>query len=159
MAVLAQVPISRLLLVNTSVLLAVFLFLAITPAPVTFPEDAWETALLLKGGLLLLAANVAALRLRGEPKPRRAPHRQASTDALVGLRAYEDYYVQTSEGVIGIVDEAIGNRQGDPIGLLVVKHRWFKSRRWLIPLTDVRAIDDPDRTITISDFEIREGDA
>ena len=149
MAALAQIPISRLLFVNTSVLLLVFLFLAITPAPVTFPEDPWQTALLLKGGVLLLAANVAAVRLRSEPRPRRGPRANTSSDALVGLHRLEHHHVRTPEGVIGTVDEVIGDWRGQPVGLLVVDG-WFKTRRCLVPLTDIREIDDPARTITIT---------
>jgi hypothetical protein len=150
MAALAHVPISRLLLINTSVLLAVFLFLAITPAPVTFPEGAWETLLLLSGGVALLAANIAAARLRSEAKTRRGPRPNTSGEALVEMRHLEHHHVQTPQGVIGIVDEVIGDRAGDPVGLLVVEG-WFGSRRALVPLSDIREINDPARTITIWD--------
>jgi hypothetical protein len=155
MAALAQVPtITRLLLVNTSVLLIVFIFLAITPAPVTFPEDSWETTLLAAGGLLLLAANIAAARPRAEPRGPRGPRPNTSSDALLQMREYEHHRVHVPEGVIGIVDEVIGDRDGEPIGLLVVDG-WFGSRRCFVPVTDIREIDNPARTISISDARSR----
>ena len=149
MAALAQAPtISRLLLVNASVLLILFIFLAVTPAPVTFPEGAWETTLLLSGGLALLAANIAAARLDGDSKPRHVVRPDTSSEALEAMREYEHYHVLTPEGVVGIVDEVIGDRDAEPVGLLVVDG-WFKSRRYLIPSDDIRAIDDTARTISI----------
>jgi hypothetical protein len=149
MAALAHVPIPRLLLVDASVILAVFVFLAVTPAPVMFPDDVWETALLLKGGALLLAANVVAVRLRSDSKPRRGPRANMSTDALVDMRRYEHYFVCTPDGVIGIVDQVIGDRRGRPLGLVVVEG-WFGSRRFLVPLSDIREIREPD-TIAIDE--------
>jgi hypothetical protein len=158
MAALAHTPtITRLLLVNTSVLLIVFIFLALTPAPVTFPESSWETALLAKGGLLLLAANIAAARL-GTAKLPRGPRPNTSSEPLVRMREYEHHHVLAPEGVIGIVDEVIGDRDGEPVGLLVVDG-WFGARRCFVPLNDVRQVDDIARTISISDSPARVGSA
>ena len=157
MAALANAPTTtRLLLVNTSVLLIVFIFLALTPAPVTFPESSWETALLVKGGLLLLAANIAAARLGTASKLPRGPHPNTSSEPLVRMREYEHHHVLAPEGVIGIVDEVIGDRDGEPVGLLVVDG-WFGAQRCFVPLSDVRQIDDAARTISISDTLPRVG--
>ena len=71
-----------------------------------------------------------------------------SSEALEAMREYEHYHVLTPEGVVGIVDEVIGDRDAEPVGLLVVDG-WFKSRRYLIPSDDIRAIDDTARTISI----------
>jgi len=150
MAALAQIHIPRLLLINTSVLLAVFVFLAITPAPVTFPDGVWESLLLLGGGVAVLATNIAAARPRAEAKRKRGPRPKTSSEALVEMRHLEDHHVQTPEGVIGIVDEVIGDRDGKPVGLLVVEG-WFGSRRALVPLSDIREVNDDARTITIWD--------
>jgi hypothetical protein len=159
MAALAHAPtITRLLLVNTSVLLIVFIFLALTPAPVTFPENSWETALLAKGGLLLLAANIAAARLGTGSKPPRGPRPNTSSEQLVRMREYEHHHVLAPEGVIGVVDEVIGDRDGEPVGLLVVDG-WFGARRCFVPLNDIRQIDDIARTISISDSRARVGSA
>jgi hypothetical protein len=157
MAALANAPTTtRLLLVNTSVLLIVFIFLALTPAPVTFPESSWETALLVKGGLLLLAANIAAARLGTASKLARGPRPNTSSEPLVRMREYEHHHVLAPEGVIGIVDEVIGDRDGEPVGLLVVDG-WFGARRCFVSLDDVRQIDQIGRTISISDSPARTG--
>jgi hypothetical protein len=149
MAALASTPtISRLLLVNSAAILAVFTFLALSPAPVTFPDRAWEGALLLKGAAILLAANVVVGRLGSVRRPHGTAANTAS-DPLVRMRQLEHYEVLDDSGVIGVVHEVIGDTAGMPAGLVVVDG-WFGARRFLVPLRAVDAIDDTERTISIS---------
>lgn len=153
MAALAQAPmITRVLLVNATVLAGVFLLLAVTPAPVTFPEDHWETALLLKGAAILLAANILALHLGSPaaPKPKRGRRVETASDTLVEMRSLEHFHVASPDGVIGVVDEVICDSGGKPIGLLVCDG-WFAARRFLVPLTEILEVDPAERTILIVD--------
>lgn len=149
MAALASTPtIGRLLLVNGAAMLAVFAFLALSPAPVTFPDGAWEGALLLKGGAILLAANVLVGRLGSSAHPHGTAANTAS-DPLLRMRRFEHYEVMDDSGVIGVVDEVIGDSGGVPAGLVVVEG-WFGARRFLVRLAEVDSIDDMERTISIS---------
>ena len=151
MAALADTPtVTRLLLVNTAVLACVFVFLAVSPAPVTFPDDAWETALLAKGAALLLAANVLATRLGATAgaTPRRGRRVDTQTDALLWLREYEHFHVTAADGIIGIVDEVLGDRDGNPIGF-VVADGWLATRRFLILLHEVEHVDECRRTVAV----------
>jgi len=146
MAALATTPTtSRLLLINSAAILAVFLFLAISPAPVTFPDRAWEGALLLKGAALLLAANLVVVRHGAGTRPHGATA-ATETPPLIRMRRYEHYDVVDHTGVIGIVDEVLGDHAGVPTAFVVVDG-WLDARRFLLPLSGVEAIDDAKRTI------------
>ena len=149
MAALATTPTtSRLLLINSAAILAVFLFLAITPAPVTFPDRPWEGALLLKGAALLLAANVVVVRLGAKTRPHGTTAATA-TPPLVRMRRYEHYDVVDQTGVIGIIDEVLGDHAGVPAAFVVVDG-WLGARRFLLPLSGIEAIDDAKRTISVA---------
>ena len=149
MAALAPTPaLSRLLLINGAAILAVFLFLAISPAPVTFPDRAWEGALLLKGAALLLAANAIVVRLGVGTRPH-GTLAATATSPLVRMRRYEHYDVADHTGVIGIVDEVLGDHAGVPAAFVVVDG-WLGARRFLLPLSAIDAIDDAHRTISVA---------
>jgi hypothetical protein len=149
MAALASTPtIGRLLLINGMAILAVFTFLALSPAPVTFPDGAWEGALLLKGAAILLGANVLVGRL-GSGTHRRGTVENIASDPLLRMRALEHYEVIDASGVIGVVDEVIGDAAGIPAGFVVVDG-WFGARRFLVPLSEVDSIDHVERAISIS---------
>ena len=130
---------------------AVFVFLAVTPAPVTFPDSAWETALLLKGAIVLLAVN-AWLLLRQAPA---APHRALADAPLpANLVAYDsltgciDYEVIDGDEALGIVDELPLARDGAIVGLLV-SQGWLRTRRVLVTLDVVRRIDHGARVVEL----------
>ena len=61
-------PTSRALVVNVLVLGAVFVMLAVSPAPVSFPESAWETMLLIAGAVALLLVNALAIPAPGDSR-------------------------------------------------------------------------------------------
>jgi PRC-barrel domain protein len=148
MAALASTPtIGRLLVVNGVAMLAVFTFLALSPAPVAFPDGAWEGALLFKGGVILLIANVLVSRL-GSRAHSRGTAVETASDPLLRMRRFEQYEVIDHSGVIGVVDEVMGDATGVPAGLIVVDG-WFGARRFLVPFSDVDAIDDAERTISV----------
>jgi hypothetical protein len=149
MAALAPTPaLGRLLLLNGAAIVAVFFFLAWSPAPVTFPTGPWEGALLAKGAAVLLVANVVVVRGRI-----RRPHgatADAPSDALVRMRRYEHYEVLDESGVIGLVDETLGDRTGVPVAMVVVCGG-FRARRFVVPLRDILAIDDRLRQVSVAD--------
>jgi len=68
--------------VNAGMLLLVFVFLAVTAAPV-LPGGVEERALLLGGGLALLVANIGTARLGSNSKLRRGPRPNTASDVLV----------------------------------------------------------------------------
>lgn len=156
MAALATTPTtSRLLLINSAAILAVFLFLAISPAPVTFPDRAWEGALLLKGAALLLAANLVVVRLGAGTRPH-GTRATTETSPLVRMRRYEHYDVVDNTGVIGIVDEVLGDHTGVPAAFVVVDG-WLGARRFLLPLSAIDAIDDAQRMISVAQQRHNDG--
>ena len=147
MAALVPAPtLSRLLLLNGVAIVAVFCFLAWSPAPVTFPDRAWEGALLVKGAVILLLANVVVARL-GATRARGAPA-DDSTDALVRMRRFEHYDVVDETGVVGVVDETLGDRDGVPVAMVVVAGR-FRAHRYLVPLRDIVSIDERLREVSV----------
>jgi len=151
MAALAQAPTTtRLMLMNGLVLLGVFLFLAVTPAPVTFPENPWETALLIFGAALLLAANVLAVRVGGltRERPKRGRRANTTSAALMEMHPYEHFHVAAPDGTIGVVAEVIGDRDGQPVGLLVAEG-WFPGTHFLVSLDEISRIDDTEQTVFV----------
>jgi hypothetical protein len=144
----------RLLFLNASVLAAVFLLLAVTPAPVTFPDGHWETMLLLKGAVILLASNILAVHIASNTKAKARPRHRVDTagEALLALAELEHYHVAAAEGgLIGVVDEILGDRNGHPLAL-VVSDGWFRSRRFLVPLHDLSDVDRAQRMIVVSAY-------
>lgn len=140
----------RYVLIQATVLVCVFLLLAVTPAPVTFPSGPWEVALLLKGAAALLLTDVilAGLTRDRARKPRGTVKVRGSSAELTRANRLGHYHVQDSEGVIGLVDEVIGDRLGVPQAL-VVTSGWFGRRRFLVGLDELRSIDHEERTIGI----------
>src|SRR3712207_3146823 len=55
----------RLAVANGAMLFVVFIFLAASPAPVTFPTSHWEVMLLLVAGAATLAANILITEVEG----------------------------------------------------------------------------------------------
>jgi hypothetical protein len=142
---------------SVAALVVVFVFLAVSPAPVTFPDHHWELLLLLAGGAALLAAN---LILACGPLPaRRRPSRRAASAAadageVAELRRYEHFHVVTPDGVLGVVSEALADREGRSPAL-VVSTGWFGTGRFLVPLDDVVAIDEAARELCVGDDGVR----
>jgi hypothetical protein len=129
---------------------AVFVFLAVTPAPVTFPDSAWETALLLKGAIALLAVN-AWLLLRQAPGPRQllaeAPT-PADDEAYDSLAGCIDYHVIVGDETLGVVEDLPLARDGAISGLLVTQG-WLRARRALVKFDEVRRIDHRARLVEL----------
>jgi hypothetical protein len=138
-------------LVQAAVLVIVFVILAITPAPVTFPSGTWELVLLLKGGIALLLTD---LILSGATGDERATPVGRLTARLIGGRAapnrLDHYHVQDTGGTIGVVDEVLADRSGTTRAL-VVTDGWHGRRRFLVDMEDLRAVDHGSRTVTIGD--------
>ena len=149
MAAPANTPtLGRLLLVNGAAIVAVFCFLALTPAPVTFPDSAWESALLLTGAALLLMPGVLVARVGDGIAHPSGARTNVASDPLVRMRWYEHYDVVDETGVIGIVDQTIGDPTGRPVGLIAVED-WSSARRFFVPLREIHEIDDEQRTISV----------
>jgi hypothetical protein len=155
MMVLADRPRpGRYVLAQAAVLLAVFVVLAVTPAPVTFPSGPWEVVLLLKGAAAVLLTDIllsglAGVRARRPRSTAAAGARPVRSGDMAGLG---HYHVQDSTGVVGIIDEVIGDRIGSPRAL-VVTDGWFGRRRFLVRVDELRAVDHEARTITIEDVQ------
>ncbi len=133
---------------------AVFVFLAVTPAPVTFPDSAWETALLLKGAIVLLAVN-AWLLLRQAPAPHPVPAdapMPANPVAYDSLTGCIDYQVIDGDETLGIVDELPLARDGAISGILV-SQGWLRTRCVLVKLDEVRRIDHGARVVELRRHE------
>ncbi len=141
----------RYLLIQAAVLLGVFVVLAVTPAPVTFPDGPWEIILLLKGAAALLLTNILLIGIvrRHEEKDRITAQSMDKETALK-WRRINHYEVMAAEGVIGVVDDVLATRDGTPTAI-VISDGWFGRRRFLVPLDELRSIDTDERTITIQD--------
>jgi hypothetical protein len=153
MTLLAHRPGSaRHVLVQAAVLLIVFLVLAITPAPVTFPSGTWELVLLLKGGVALLLTDLI-LSGPATDEERGAPLRRLAS-RLIGSRAapsrLDHYHVLDATGTVGIVDEVLADREGVSRAL-VVTEGWRGQRRFLVGIDELRAVDHASRTVTVGD--------
>jgi hypothetical protein len=149
-ALVHRLSMTRQLAIQSTVLLGVFVLLAATPAPVTFPDGPWEAALLAKGAVALLVANLVVTRFDAVRATRtRAARRVSTTTRLTQLRAYEHFHVARPDGVIGVVDEVLGDQDGEAQAL-VVTDGWFGRRRFLVPLADIRGIDAAERTIIVA---------
>lgn len=144
----------RLALVNAAVGIGVFVILAISPAPVTFPSSHWEALLLLGGALVLFLANAAVAAAAAASAVQRGRAAETETVELQRLREYEHFHVTTREGVIGTVAEVLGGRDGHPIGL-VVADGWFGARRFLVPLDDIVGASTERREVTVIDGPAR----
>ena len=156
MIALAHRPgLGRFVMIQGTVLLGVFVVLAVTPAPVTFPDGPWETALLLKGAVALLLANAFVLQLRASTQcPRtstdvRYPDPQQSLDVLTES---VDYEVCADGQSIGVVDEVVATRDGSVVGLVVVQG-WFGRRRFMVTLDEVQSFDHSSRLVEVSSAE------
>ena len=137
-----------LALANAAILVAVFVILAITPAPVTFPGDHWEAILLLAGGLLLLAGNALAAALGAAAAVDRSRHVADENDTMQRLRHYEHFIVYDADGILGTVDEMLPDPSGEPLGF-VVAAGWFGGRRFFVLLNAVGDVDIAAREITL----------
>ena len=139
----------RLALANTAVGVAVFVILAVSPAPVTFPSSQREALLLATGAIVLLVANgvVAAVGAASAVQQSRAAERESPhTQRLRGL---EHFAVVGDDGVVGVVAEVLADRGGDPAAL-VVESGWLRSTRFLVRLDEVEAVNASDREITLA---------
>lgn len=138
------------LLLQTVVVLCVFLLLAVTPAPVTFPSGPWEAVLLLKGAAALIAANLI-LTSAG----RGVDHDRGAAPGWLGKASnphrFDHYHVVDEMERAGVVDEVVVNRGGKPTALIVARG-WWKQQRFVVGLDQVRVVDDSARTIIIDPF-------
>lgn len=141
----------RYVLIQAAVLLGVFVVLAVTPAPVTFPDGAWEVVLLLKGAAALLLTDLLLIGVaRREESRSRSSVRAVDSESAREWSRVGHYDVVDSGGVVGLVDEVIADRSGTP-RVLIVSDGWFGRRRFLVPLNELRSIDEGERTVTIED--------
>jgi hypothetical protein len=140
----------RLAALNSLVLVAVFVVLAASPAPVHFPSTHWEAVMLAAAAALVLVLPVvlggAALAERVE-RGRRAA---TATGELVELRRYEHYDVDATDGRIGLLDEVLGDRDG-AAKVMVVSDGWFGARRFVVPVDAIRFVDDANRIVTVAE--------
>lgn len=149
---------SRYMLIQAVVLLLVFVVLAVTPAPVTFPNGPWEVVLLVKGAAALLLADLLLMGVarkevaRQEVTRRRTRARAMDRQTALEWSRIGHYHVVEANGVVGLVDEVLAGRDGTPQSL-VVSDGWFGRRRFVVPLDDLRSVNDAERTITISGGE------
>ena len=144
-----SLPTARVVLYQSIVVAAVFLALAITPAPVTFPSTPWQAVLLAKGALALILAN--ALVVRSAPHTASQPrHRklEGNGSAVAAMSAYVDYHVTEDGEVIGVVDQVVAGRRGEVVGFLVA-HGWVRARRFFVGLAEVEAVDDAARVMSV----------
>jgi hypothetical protein len=141
---------ARVVLIQATVLVVVFLALAITPAPVTFPTGTWEVVLLLKGAAALLLTDVI---LRGAWRDTHTPSFGDVTARLVraasSAHPLDHYHVQDANGTIGIVEEVLVDRQHISRAI-VVAHGWARGHRFVVDIDDVRAVDHDARTVTVT---------
>lgn len=152
MVALAHRPgLGRFVMIQGTVLLGVFVVLAVTPAPVTFPDGPWE-ALLLKGAVALLLANAFVLQLKASA-PRSHTSRdvlyQAPHQSLDVLTESVDYEVRADGRAIGVVDQVVATRDGSVVGLVVVQG-WFGRRRFMVTLDEVQSFDHSSRLVEVS---------
>jgi len=156
MIALAHRPgLGRFVLIQGTVLLGVFVVLAVTPAPVTFPDGPWETALLLKGAVALLLANAFVLQLRASsPRPRSSTdvRYQDPQQFLDALTESVDYEVCADGQTIGVVHEVVATRDGSIVGFVVVQG-WLGRRRFMVTLDEVQSFDHSSRLLEVSSAE------
>lgn len=138
----------RLGLANAVLLVLVFIFLAASPAPVTFPTSHWEVILLGIAAAVMLAMNLLITEAEVGADVRRGRRAETDSDALAGLREFEHFNVVARDGTIGIVAQVLGDRDGEPVGLLV-EDGWWGSRRFFVPLDAVRRVDSKTREIHV----------
>jgi hypothetical protein len=138
----------RLALANAVIGAAVFVVLAASPAPVTFPSSHWEALLLLAGALILIVANGLIGGVGAATALQRGRAAEADSPELTRLREYEHFHVLDGEGVIGTVAEVLGDRDGRPAAL-VVEDGWFAARRFVVPLDAVVYVDHDGRQLRL----------
>ena len=139
----------RYVLIQAVVLLLVFMVMAVTPAPVTFPEGPWEVVLLVKGAVALLLADLVLFGVaRNDVRTGRSRVRSMDREVALDWSRIGDYHVVEQEAVLGVVEDVIADRSGTPKGL-IVSHGWFGRRRFLVPLDELRSIDGTERTVTV----------
>ncbi len=101
---------------------------------------AGAAALILLGNLMIVGEAVAGYVERG---------RQAKTGTprLAQLRRAEHFDVYSDGGLIGIVDEVIGDRHEAEV--LIVATGWFGATRFDVPAEAVSAVDERNRVVRI----------
>ena len=140
---------ARHVLIQAAVLLGVFIVLAVTPAPVTFPDGPWEVVLLLKGAAALLLTDLLLIGdARREDARSRSPARAMDSESVSECSRIGHHHVIESGLVVGVVDEVIADRGGVPRAL-IVSDGWLGRRRFLVPLDELASIDQEERTVTI----------
>ncbi|HYH62662.1 MAG TPA: hypothetical protein VD766_12415, partial [Solirubrobacterales bacterium] len=113
-------PARRALVVNVMVLAAVFVVLAVSPAPVSFPESAWETALLAIAAVALLLVNALVSPMpRTASRAPRAARMPPDDRALEVFLACVDYEIIDADESAGIVSDVLVTRDGGILGLAV----------------------------------------
>jgi uncharacterized integral membrane protein len=139
----------RYVLIQATVLLFVFIVIAVTPAPVTFPQGPWEIVLLLKGAVALLLADLLLVGVaRNDVQIGRSRARAMEREIALEWSRIGHYHVVEQEAVVGVVEEVIADRGGTPKGVIVTDG-WFGRRRFLVPLDELRSIDGEERTVTV----------
>jgi hypothetical protein len=139
----------RYVLIQAAVLLGVFVVLAVTPAPVTFPDGPWEVVLLLKGAAALLVTDLLLIGVaRRQDGRSRGEVRTMDSESALEWARIGHFHVVQADRVIGVVDEVVADRSGIPRAL-IASEGWFGRRRFLVPLDELYAIDRDERTVTV----------
>ena len=149
MALQHGTPARGAFVVNVMVLGAVFVFLAVSPAPVSFPESPWETGLLATGAVALLLVNALLIRpTRDVPRAPVAAHTPPDEKVLDLYSSFVDYEVVDGEHVVGITDEVLVTRDGRIVALSV-KHGFLRTRRFAVTPDEIRSLDHANRAIYV----------
>ena len=134
--------------VNTVVMVAIFVVLAASPAPVHFPSTHWEAVMLAAAAALVLVMNILLAGAAVAQQIERGRRADTATQAMREVRRYEHFHVFAGDGYVGLVDEVLGDRNGTPMAL-VVADGWFGARRFLVPIDAITAVDEGRRAVTV----------
>lgn len=135
-----------LIALNTFALAATFVVLAASPAPVHFPSTHWEAALLACAAVVLLLGNLLLAGTAVARSIERGRTAQTRTPAVFDLRQLEHFHVIADDGMVGLVDEVLANRDGSD-EIFVVTDGWFGARRFYVPVGEMSSSDAPNRTL------------
>jgi hypothetical protein len=133
---------------NSFVVVATFVVLAASPAPVHFPSTHWEAVLLTCAAVVLLLGSLLLAGAAAARTIERGRSARTETSEIYALQHLVHFEVMAEDGIIGIVDEVLANRNG--IGeVLVVTDGWFGARRFYIPVGEMSSSDATSRTLCL----------
>ena len=145
-----------LVAINSVAIVATFIVLAASPAPVHFPSTHWEALMLAGAAAVIVVANVMLLGAAVARSVERGRRAKTQTPRLAQLRRTEHFHVDSDGAAIGIVDEVIGDRHGEA-EVLIVASGWFGATRFYVPVEAVSAVDERRRVVRIGEARPEEG--